>query len=113
MNSTQTPKDPTYGLSVTLLAALASVHPDTARRWKREKRIPPPYDFLVQLRNRCDIGSLSEPWFGWVLRKGLLVSPEGTGVTPGQVRAIPIQLQLIRALERERATPLQRRLDFD
>lgn len=99
--------DPTYGLSVALLVQLASVHADTARRWKREKRIPPPYDFLVQLRNHCDIGTLSEPWLGWVLRKGLLVSPEGTAVTPAQIRALPIYLQLIRALELERATPRQ------
>lgn len=96
-----------YGIPLARLIELTGVHPDTARRWKREQYIPRPWDLIVQLRMQAPLGELAQPWDGWHLRKDLIISPEGWSFTPGQVRAIPLRDQLIRELQRERATPRQ------
>lgn len=97
----------TYGLSVGLLTELTNVHPDTARRWKRTRKISKAYATLVALRITGDLGTLAPAWQGFRLVEGRLWTPEGTSVTPGDVRAIPYRAQLVAELERTLAQPQQ------
>lgn len=91
-----------YGISHARLVELTGCHPDTVRRWKRQRRIPRPWAVIVRLRLECALGALAAVWDGWTLRGEWLVSPEGSRFRPGQVRAIPYQCARISALERER-----------
>jgi Phage protein len=94
----------TYGLSARLMAELAGVHIDTARRWKRKRRIPPAYIAIVQLKLDGDLGVLAQDWRGWRVLRGELVTPEGWSVRPGEIRSIPYRAQQLSALEVERST---------
>jgi len=57
--------------------------------------------------SKFDLGRLCDSWQGFAVRDGLLYTPEGTPVTPGEVRAVEWYKQLARELERERKRPLQ------
>jgi hypothetical protein len=100
----------TYGLSVELLTELTNVHPDTARRWKRRRKIPKAYASLVDLHMTGDLGTLATDWKGFRLIAGRLWTPEGTSVTPGDIRAIPYRQQLVSEMERSLREPKQWRL---
>jgi hypothetical protein len=102
-----------YGIPLEQLIELTGCHPDTARRWKRQRRVPRPWDVIIALRLSCDLGALAADWRGWKLQGAELVSPDGVAVRVAQVLAIPILLQLVSALERERATPRQLELMVD
>ena len=63
---------------------MARVDPTTARRWLRGA-VPVPAGILLLLSG--DLGCFDPQWSGWILRRGLLISPEGWEATPGQVLA--------------------------
>lgn len=96
-----------YGLPVAMLIAAAGVSADTARRWKRHRRIPPLAARLVQWWAHGDLGALDRAWTGFTLRAGQLWTPYQFSVGPGDISAIPYRFAQIRALERELRTPAQ------
>lgn len=99
-----------YGLSAQLLADLAQVHTETAKRWKRTGRIPHAYWVLAQLRLLGDLGTLSSTWSEFRLIEDRIWTPEGAWVPPGDIRAIPYTRELVRELKRQLAEPQQWKL---
>lgn len=99
-----------YGLPVLALAEAAGVSVDTARRWKREGRIPRSAARWVELFLAGELGRLAHPWRGFILRGDQLWTPYGFFLRPGEIAAFPYRFAQIRALEIERATPFQRSL---
>lgn len=73
------------GLSIKDIARICGVDLSTARRWKRGATYLP--DAARKLLSR-DLGHMDPAWAGWVLRRGVLISPEGLEATPGDVMAI-------------------------
>lgn len=96
-------ESPLYGVPAAVIAERCQVHPDTARRWKRQGYAPAPALALIGALHQHDLGAIAPAWAGWVLRDGDLVSPEGDRFTPGMVRAGKYHRQ--RAAELERAHP--------
>jgi len=76
--------DELFGLSIKEIARIARVDPTTARRWKRGA-VPVPAGILLLLSG--DLGCFDPAWSGWVLRRGMLISPEGWEAAPGHVLA--------------------------
>ena len=54
-----------------------------------------------------DLGKLDPAFAGFKIQDGQLVTPNGYAYPPGYIYAIPIRMQLIVELERERRTPRQ------
>lgn len=96
-----------YGLPLELLIRAAGVSPDTARRWKRNGRIPALAARLVQLWCEGDLGALDRAWSGFTLRRGQLWTPYQFAVSPGEISAIPYRFAQLSALERALRTPAQ------
>lgn len=101
------PPEELQGLSVKEIVRVARVNPTTARRWKRGV-VPVPAGILLALIG--DLGAFDPAWEGWVLRRGLLCSPENWYCTPGDVRAIQLKDAQIRA-HRNAKERLQYELD--
>lgn len=99
-----------YGLSAMLLARVTGTHIETAKRGKRAGRVPTARRDLVQLRIHGDLGTLSDPWSELRLVKDRLWTPEGSWVSPGDIRAIPYTRDLVRELKRQLAEPQQCKL---
>lgn len=97
----------TYGWSALALARACKVHPDTARRWKRAGKLPALAALLLEIRGGGELGAVDEAWRGFVLSRGQIWTPEGAGVRPGDVRALPLLVDLVGELQRERARPRQ------
>lgn len=70
----------------------------TARRWRRQATCPPK---TAQMILTGDLGIIDPAWAGWVLRRGLLCSPENWTATPGDVRAMQLKEAQVSALRRE------------
>jgi hypothetical protein len=83
------------------LVQLTGCHASTARRWKRLLRVPAWLERLVQLFIDGHLGELHGAWRGWHLVRGELITPEGRGLTPGQLYALPYLREQVRALELE------------
>ncbi len=94
-------ESPLYGVPVAVIAERCQVHPDTARRWKRQGSAPAPALALIRALHEHDLGAVDGAWAGWTLRRGELVSPAGDRLTPGMVLAG----KYYREMERERARP--------
>jgi hypothetical protein len=99
-----------YGLSALLLAQITGVHLDTAKRWKRAGRIPEPHRTIVRLRTQGDLGDITGSWRGFRLAQHELWTPEGTRVSPGEIRAIPYRREELKELQRRLAEPQQWKL---
>lgn len=97
----------TYGLSVELLKQLTGVHINTARRWKRRGQIPRHFEKLVKLAVTGDLGALHPNWNGFRLVKDQIWTPEDQPVRSGELRAIPLQRELIRELQHQLKKPHQ------
>jgi hypothetical protein len=100
-------ESPLYGVPVEVIARVCQVHPDTARRWKRQGNAPAGALALIRSLWEHDLGGISEVWAGWIVRQGELVSPQGDCFTPGMVLAGQYHRERSKALERELATPRQ------
>lgn len=84
------------------IARLTDSAERSARRWIRDGLAPRLVVRFLQLLTDAPLGALSPPWDGWTLRRGKLCSPDGHEFAPGEIRALPLRLQQLRALERER-----------
>lgn len=62
---------------------------------------------LVQIRGLGELGPVDRAFDGFGLARGQLWTPEGASVSPGEMRALPLLVQLVRELERERRAPRQ------
>ena len=80
-------ESPLWGIPVAEIARVCQVHPDTARRWKRQGTAPRAALSLLKTLFERYLGDTSEPWAGWRLSHGELVSPQGDRFTPGMVLA--------------------------
>jgi len=87
-------------LTAQQIADLCQVDLATARRWRRQA-ICPPKSAQILLMAPGDLGWLDPAWGGWLLRKGLLISPEGWEATPGDVRAMQLKEAQVSALRRD------------
>lgn len=97
----------TYSLPAAWLAHVTGVHLETAKRWKRAGAIPKHYAHLVALRTEGNLGVIAGDWDGWRLRDQQLWTPDDVVVTPGEIRAIPYQKELLRELKKQLAEPQQ------
>lgn len=89
-------------LSAKDIARICRVDLTTARRWLRGAHCPPPEALiLLELVYTGDLGFLDPAWAGWVLRRGLLCSPENWIATPGAVRAMQLKEAQVRTLTQE------------
>jgi len=84
------------------LATLTGAHVTTARRWKRLVRPPRWLSLLVETVIEGQLSPISRDFAGWVIRGGMLYSPEGVCFTQGEIRALPFLHAQIRALQTER-----------
>lgn len=78
-----------------------NVHRTTIQRWQRSEVKIPGHQHQVIKMLLGDLPGTCGQWTGWRFRDGKLVSPEGTEFSQGEVRAIPLRLQLINQLDRE------------
>ena len=88
------------------LARLTNAAERTARRWILSDRAPRLVVRYLQLLNDGSLGLIAPRWEGWRLRGSELYSPEGQAFRPGEIRAIPLRVQQIAALERAAAAQL-------
>jgi len=87
-------------LSAVSLGARLDVSPRTVRRWKQGAGIPPRYRAVLDMQDgQC--GALDPAWQGWRFKNGYLISDNGMQISLGEILAMPITLQLVRALQRE------------
>ena len=90
-----------YGIvSAEELVALTGCHLSTAKRWKRNRRVPRWLQRLVSLYAFGELGHLAKAWDGWRIRGKHLISPEGWQFTFGEIRAIPFMHAQIRTYQR-------------
>lgn len=99
-----------HGLTPAMLAELAHVSIDTARRWRREAHLPAPARVLIELVRFGELGAIAPAWRGFTLKANRLWTPHGFAVAPGEICALPYRFAQIRALERALAEPQQRTL---
>lgn len=99
-----------YGYSAELLARLAGVSLRTAQRWKHAGKTPHRYSDKLSLILEGDLGRLWPGWRGFRLLNGMLITPEGESLTPGDLRAVPIRKAQVRELQARLAEPQQWKL---
>ncbi len=61
----------------------------TLRRWKRSRRLPRWAVILIRLLDG-ELEAIDPAFAGWIIRRGVLVSPENWCFTPGEVRSVPL-----------------------
>jgi len=96
-----------YGISAELLTEIANVPIEKARRWKRAGKVPARVQAIVQLRLSTDLGVLDPASRGYVIRNGLLWTPENDSLTPAQIRAAPWWRGLAKIYEEKLKQPQQ------
>lgn len=96
-----------YGIPAPLIAQVTGASVETARRWKRTGRMPAAVAALLDLRLAGELGQVDDTWRGFRLARGQLWTPEGTPVTPGDIRAIPLRRQQLDELQRLALDPRQ------
>ena len=91
--------------SAAWLAQECLVTERTARRWKASGMAPRLALAWLTLRDLGDLGAIRPEWAGWRLwRDGLLYDSAtggGSGFRPGEIRAMPLRMALIRSLKQE------------
>lgn len=81
------------------------VHPETLRRWRRRRRVPPVPALAIRLL-QGELGEISPTWRGWRLDgDGYLVSPEGETWTVPRLNAWAYERQILDDLRRRVAEP--------
>lgn len=85
-----------FGIRPDAIAQLCHVDVVTARRWKSgESRIP----YAAEVLLSGDLGAFSKRWNGWKIRGDAIITPDGTVIKEGDVRAFPFihgQMQALR-----------------
>lgn len=92
------PRNELYGIGVKEIAEVCGVDLSTARRWKRGASCPPKSALMLL---SGDLGILDKEWRGWVIRRGVLISPEGWDAKPGEVLALPLMRAQIHSYQLE------------
>jgi hypothetical protein len=87
-----------YGIPTAEIARICCVSLRTARRWKDGARRPPATSLMIL---SADLGVFDPAWCGWVIRRGILISPEGWEVSTGEIMATPLMRMQILAYQRE------------
>src|SRR5690348_7230483 len=89
-------------LTIKQIAQFCGVSEKTAQRWQTGQIVPPTSALIVlRLHRYGDLGVVDPAWAGWVIRRGILCSPENWMCTPGNIRALQLKGAQIAALERE------------
>jgi hypothetical protein len=96
-----------YGIPISELARICHVSLKTAGRWKAGTTCPPQSAMLLL---SGDLGSLDPEWRGWLVRGGVLHSPEGWEISRNDVLATPLMRQQLAAYQSE-LRQIQERLD--
>lgn len=86
------------GFSINEIARLCKVSPKTARRWKLGTSCPPPSAIMIV---KGDLGVFDKEWSGWVIRRGMIYSPEGVEATTGDIMALQFMRQQIAIYQAE------------
>jgi transcriptional regulator with XRE-family HTH domain len=95
------------GLNHEDAARLIGVSETTLRRWEagRQRISTPAFRLLQQHAQGI---TQAGPWKGWRVYHGILYTPEGIGITPGEIRALPYLRELVRELRNyPPVTPVQ------
>lgn len=87
-------KSVTYGVSAEEIARICEISFRTACRWKSGTATMPATARMVLA---ADLGCLDPHWSGWLIRQGLLVSPEGWEIKMSDVLSVPILRQRLAA----------------
>jgi len=90
--------DELIGISVKEIVRAARVDPSTARRWKRGA-VPVPAGKMLAIQG--DLGYFDPDWSGWVIRRGVLISPEGWEAKPGHILAMRFHTAQVQAYRLE------------
>ena len=93
------------GVKADELAALCGVSIRTARRWIANGYMPSGLAIGFKLLKDGDLGNLHKAWRGWRLVGDKIYSPDGWDFRPGEIAAIPLRDQLIKALRAELQQP--------
>ncbi len=81
--------------------AMVGVSRRTWARWRRgQARIPHAVLALIRILVHGELPQGGKNWEGWRFYKGNLISPEGHGYAPGNIRALPYLHALIAELQR-------------
>ena len=89
------------GLSREGAARLCGVSEATFHRWERSQQ--PINTAAYRLIKLHSLGIVqSSPWGGWRVHGGTLYSPEGVGITPGEIRALPYLLAINQTLRHQK-----------
>lgn len=87
------------GLNTAQAATLLGKSEDTVRRWERTQSAPA---WAVNVM-KWAAGRLADPaWDGWSVADGRIWTPDGTGVRPGEIQALPYLMDLLREHEKPR-----------
>lgn len=86
------------GMHIKDIARICGVSLKTAQRWKAGQTVPPKTALMLL---SGDLGILDPAWSGWIIRKGLLISPEGWEAEPGHVRAMKMMNATLGVYRRE------------
>lgn len=100
------------GLTPAEIAAIAGVHPTTARRWKRTHHAPTWASRLLALHVGGALPTTCPTWAHWRITGSYLIDPAGIEYSAGQVMSLWIVEQLRRDLERRHQAPVQYLLDI-
>lgn len=84
------------------LMRLTAAHRTTAARWCKRQRLPRAVALLIELVWFGRLERIHVAWTGWRLdaASGALITPAGEPLTPGELIALPLRYQEIRALRR-------------
>jgi Phage protein len=81
------PNHTLYGIPAAEISRICGVDVATARRWKRGATCPPATALMILA---ADLSCFDPAWEGWVIRRGMLISPEGWTAAPGEIRSLPL-----------------------
>lgn len=92
------------GLTRGAFCEWADISPRTLARWESAHDAPALAVRALELLagGIAGLPGAGPEWNGWQFARGLLVSPEGDEVRPGDIRALPYLRALVNELRRER-----------
>lgn len=91
-------------LTPDLLTDLLPIHRETARRYRRDGRLPPVAQLALDLK-RGNLGLIHDSWRGWQLVDGILVSPSRVRWNTSQLNAWHYERQLLASYQRQAHDP--------
>lgn len=86
--------------TISELTRALPIHTNTARRWRRRRRVPPVASLMLKVKLEGDLAVISDKWTGWRLVGHKLYSPEGVEWTAGALNAWAFERQLVAEVKR-------------